>query len=119
MLLQMLKGKIHRATVTKADLHYEGSIGVDTQLLEAAGILPHEAVHVWNITNGERFETYALTLEAGSGMVQVNGAAARLVQAGDLVIIAAFCWMDEQAAKQHQPRVILVDERNRAVTSSS
>jgi aspartate 1-decarboxylase len=113
MLLQMLKGKIHRAAVTKADLNYEGSIGVDTQLLEASGILPNEAVHVWNITNGERFETYALALEAGSGAIQVNGAAARLSQPGDLVIIAAFCWMDEKEAQQHQPKVILVDEKNR------
>ncbi len=117
MLLKLMKGKIHRATVTKADLHYEGSIGVDSQLLEASGILPNEAVHVWNITNGERFETYALALKPGSGSIQVNGAAARLAQSGDLVIIAAFCWMEEAEARQHQPRVVLLDEANRTLSS--
>jgi aspartate 1-decarboxylase len=112
MLLKLMKSKIHRARVTQSDLHYEGSIGIDEDLLEAAGILPFEAVHVWNVNNGERFETYAIPMPRGSREIQVNGAAARLAQAGDLVIVAAFCWMDEQQARGYQPRVLLVGEGN-------
>jgi aspartate 1-decarboxylase len=115
MLVKLMKSKIHRAVVTQSDLHYEGSIGVDENLLRASGILPFEAVHVWNVNNAQRFETYAIPLAAGSGEICVNGAAARLAQAGDLVIIAAFCWVEDQAAVEHQPTVVLVGEGNRPI----
>ena len=114
-MLKMLKGKIHRARVTSADLDYEGSITIDETLLERAGILPHEAVQIWNVTNGERFETYAVAGAAGSGVVCVNGAAAHRVSAGDLIIIAAFAYMDEKKAQVWEPQLVFVDERNRAV----
>jgi len=113
MFLTLLKGKIHRATVTQCDLHYEGSISVDAALLERAGILAHEQVDVLNINNGERFTTYAIPAPAGSGTIGVNGAAARLAQKGDLVIIVAYARMDEAEARSHQPRVLLVDGVNR------
>jgi aspartate 1-decarboxylase len=112
MQVKLMKAKIHRATVTHSDLHYEGSIGIDEDLLEASGILPFEAVHVWNVNNAQRFETYALPMPRGSRQIQVNGAAARLAQAGDLVIVASFCWMDSQAARNHQPAVLLLGEGN-------
>ena len=113
MELTLLKGKIHRAAVTQCDLHYEGSISVDSALLERAGILPHEQVDVLNINNGERFTTYAITAPAGSGMIGINGAAARLAQKGDLVIIVAYARMEEAEAKSFQPRVLLVDANNK------
>src|SRR5712692_11487514 len=113
MLRRMLRSKIHRATVTRIDLDYEGSITVDVALMEAAGLLPYEAVWVWNIHNGERFETYVLAGGKGSGEVCLNGAAARKAQPGDLVIIAAFGWMEEQSARQYSPRVVMVDAQNR------
>ncbi len=113
MQLTLLKGKIHRAAVTQCDLHYEGSISVDATLMERAGILPHEQVDVLNINNGERFTTYAIPAPAGSGTIGVNGAAARLAQKGDLVIIIAYARMDEAQAKSFQPRVVLVDAANR------
>jgi len=113
MQLTLLKGKIHRAAVTQCDLHYEGSISVDAALMERAGILPHEQVDVLNINNGERFTTYAIPAPAGSGTVGVNGAAARLAQKGDLVIIIAYARMEEAEAKSFQPRVVLVDAANR------
>ena len=113
MLLTMMKGKIHRATVTGSDLHYEGSITVDPALLEASGILPHEQVDVLNITNGQRFTTYTIEAEnRGKGDIFINGAAARLVQKGDLVIICAFAQMSEEEAKSFSPKVILVDAAN-------
>jgi aspartate 1-decarboxylase len=115
MLREMLKSKIHRATITKADLNYEGSLSVDECLLDAAGILTHEAVHVWNINDGERFVTYALPAPAGSGEICLNGAAARLGQPGDKIIIATFGWMEDEAARKHVPVVVAVDERNRIV----
>jgi aspartate 1-decarboxylase len=96
----MLKSKIHRATVTQADLHYEGSVTIDQNLLNAADILPYEMVSIWNITNGNRFDTYALAGEPGSGVVCVNGAAARMVSPGDLIIIATFVAMDEAEANR-------------------
>ena len=115
MNLTMLKCKIHRATVTGADLNYEGSITIDPALLDASGILPFEQVDVLNINNGARFTTYAIkSKKRGSGEITVNGAAARLVQKGDLVIICAFASMDEKAAKKHQPTIILVDSKNQA-----
>lgn len=108
----ILKSKIHRATVTQSDLHYEGSLTVDSALLEAATILPYEAVHVWNVNSGQRFETYAMAGERDSGIMCVNGAAARLAQPGDLIIVAAFCWVDEETARRWAPRIVFVDERN-------
>ena len=113
MQLTLLKGKIHRATVTQCDLNYEGSISVDAALMERSGILPHEQVDVLNINNGERFTTYAIPAPAGSGTIGVNGAAARLAQKGDLVIIVAYARMEEAEAKSYSPRVLLVDGNNR------
>lgn len=113
MTRMMFKSKIHRATVTQAELHYEGSLTVDGSLLEAADILPNEQVHVWNVTRGTRLETYALAGKQGSGTVCVNGAGAHLIQPGDLVIIATFTPMDEAAARVHRPRIVRVDEQNR------
>ena len=116
MTLKMLKAKIHRATVTRADLNYEGSISIDSALMETAGLLPHEAVCVWNVTNGERFETYAIPGAANSGEIGVNGAAARRVQTGDLVIVAAFCHLEAAEARKHEPAVVFVDGDNKAVS---
>ena len=113
MLLTLLKGIIHRATVTQCDLNYEGSVSVDAALLERSGILAHEQVDVLNINNGERFTTYAIPAAAGSGMIGINGAAARLAQKGDLVIIVAYARMEEAEAKTFQPRVLLVDSNNK------
>ena len=112
MNLTLMKAKIHRATVTQADLHYEGSISVDEDLLDAAGILPYEKVDVLDISNGSRFTTYTIPAIRGSGAIQVNGAAARLVYKGDLVIIIAYCGLDENEAKGFKPKVVLVDENN-------
>ena len=109
----MLKSKIHRATVTHNDVDYEGSVTLDCDLLEAADILPFEAVHVWNVTRGTRFETYAMPGAAGSGVVCVNGAAAHLAKPGDLVIVATFTSLDETTARQHRPRIIVLDDSNR------
>jgi aspartate 1-decarboxylase len=117
--VKMMKAKLHRATVTQSDLHYEGSIGIDTDLLTRSGILPNEAVHVWNVNTGQRWETYAIPMPAGSGEIQVNGAAARLAQVGDLVIIAAFSWMPESAAATHIPRVVLLDGDNLPLSPST
>jgi len=115
----MLSSKIHRATVTRTDLDYEGSITVDAALLEAAGMLPYEAVWVWNVHNGERFETYVLAGRRGSGDICLNGAAARKAQPGDLVIIATFAWLEEQSARQHNPRVVQVDAQNRLISRAA
>jgi aspartate 1-decarboxylase len=113
MQLTLLKGKIHRATVTQCDLNYEGSISVDAALMERSGILPNEQVDVLDINNGERFTTYAIPAPAGSGTIGINGAAARLAQKGDLVIIVAYARMEEAEAKNFTPRVLLVDGNNR------
>lgn len=115
MTRKLLRGKIHRATVTGAELHYDGSVTIDRALMEQADLVSHEAVHVWNVINGERFETYAIPGERGSGVVCVNGAAAHRVNKGDLVIIAAFSWMEEEEARAWQPRVVFVDDENRPV----
>jgi aspartate 1-decarboxylase len=109
----MLKSKIHRATLTGADLQYEGSITIDKDLMEAADIIPYEAVCVWDVNNGSRFETYAIEGERGSGVVCVNGAAARMVAPNDLVIIASFVSMDNAEALAHEPRLVFVDDKNR------
>lgn len=113
MLRTFLRSKIHRATVTQADLNYVGSITVDSALLAAAEILPHEQVDVLNVTNGQRLTTYAIPGEANSGIIGINGAAAHLVNPGDLVIIVCYAQYTEQEIKDHRPRVILVDEQNR------
>lgn len=113
MRLQLLKSKLHRATVTQADLDYEGSLTLDEDLMEAADILEHEAVHVWNVTRGTRLVTYAMRGERGSGVVCINGAAAHLVKQGDLVIIATYCEVDAEEARRHQPQVVLLGENNR------
>jgi aspartate 1-decarboxylase len=113
MQLNMLKAKIHRATVTHAELHYEGSIAIDGNLLDAAGIREYEQIHAWNVNNGERFVTYALRAEEGSGIISVNGSAAHRAQPGDLVIIAAFVSMTAVEAEQHQPNLVYVDANNR------
>lgn len=113
MLLTMMKGKIHRAVCTGADLNYNGSITVDPVLLRAAGILEHEQVDVLDITNGTRLTTYAIKAKkAGSGEITINGAAAHLIKKGDLLIICAFAQMKPKAAAKHKPGVILVDAKN-------
>jgi aspartate 1-decarboxylase len=113
MRRSMLKSKLHRATVTEANADYEGSLTVDVALLEAADILPFEEIHVWNVTGGSRLRTYAMAGERDSGLICVNGAAARLVQPGDRIIIATFAWLEEEEVRRHRPRVVLIDERNR------
>jgi aspartate 1-decarboxylase len=113
MLIEILKSKIHRATVTDACLDYEGSITIDRELIQAAGLFPYEKVHVLNINNGERFETYIMEGESKSGIVCLNGAAARLVQKNDLIIIAAYTLMTPEEAKSWQPKVVKVNEKNR------
>lgn len=112
MTRNMFKSKIHRAVVTDADLEYEGSVTLDTNLLEAADILPFEAVHIWNVTRGTRLQTYALEGERGSGVCCINGAAAHLMKKGDRVIIATFTELSEEQARSHKPTVVLVNDRN-------
>jgi aspartate 1-decarboxylase len=112
---RMLKSKIHRATLTDAHVDYEGSITVDSALLKAADILEHEAVWVWDVTNGSRFETYAIAGEPGSGVVCVNGAAAHLVSIGDLVIVASFADLTDAEAHSWHPTVVRVDAENRPI----
>ena len=113
MTLTMLKSKIHRATVTEAELDYVGSITIDKNLLEASGILEYEKVLVVDITNGSRLETYTIAGERGSGTVCLNGAAAKLINKGDTVIIMAFADMDEKEAKEYKPTVVFVDGENK------
>ena len=118
MLLNMFKGKLHRATVTDANLSYEGSITIDKTLLEASGILPYEQVQVYNLTNGARFTTYVIEGEYNNREICINGAAARLARKGDMVIIAAYVMMSEEEAKSFAPKNILVDADNRMVNQS-
>ena len=113
MRLNIFKSKIHRATVTHADLDYEGSVTIDSDLLDAANILPNEAVHIWNVTRGTRLITYALPGPRGSGVICINGAAAHLNRPGDLVIIATYADMEPEEARSYVPVVIRVDEKNR------
>jgi aspartate 1-decarboxylase len=117
MLLELLHAKIHRATITDACLHYQGSIGVDSALLARAGMRVHQRVQVLNLNNGERFETYLIAEPADSGAVVVNGAAARLVQKGDLVILCTYCQVEAREAEHHQPTVLLMDAGNRLVSA--
>lgn len=116
MILTMMKGKIHRATVTQADLHYEGSISIDRDLLDLSGILPNEQVDILNITNGERFTTYAITAPRGSKTFGLNGAAARRVQLGDKIIIITYAQMEAEVAKTYEPRVVLLDADNEVMS---
>jgi len=113
MHLTLLKAKIHRATVTHSELNYEGSVAIDGLLLDATGIREFEQVHVWDVTNGSRFTTYAIRADEGSGIISLNGGAARHVQVGDLVIIAAFASMDAAEAATFQPDLVYVDAGNR------
>ena len=115
MLRTMLTSKIHRATVTQADLHYVGSVTIDADLLDAADLLPGEQVAIVDVTNGARLETYVISGERGSGVIGINGAAAHLVHPGDLVIIIAYGQMDSAEARDHQPRIVHVDADNRIV----
>jgi aspartate 1-decarboxylase len=118
MRLEVFKSKIHRATVTEADLDYEGSVTIDEGLMEAAEILDHEAVHIWNVTRGTRLQTYAVRGGRGSGVICINGAAAHLMKPGDVVIIATFASMEAAEARAHAPKVVLVDGANRIVEQS-
>ena len=119
MLRTMMKSKIHRATVTQADLHYVGSVTVDEDLLDAADLLPGELVHIVDIDNGARLETYTIAGPRGSGIIGINGAAARLVHPGDLVILIAYGQLETAQAKELQPRVVFVDSENRIIGTGS
>ncbi len=112
MLLEFLQAKIHRATVTDSCLHYQGSIGVDGDLIAQAGMHSNQRIQVLNVTNGERFETYLIPAPAGSKSVIINGAAARLAQRGDVVILCTYCLLDKSEAEQHYPNILLLDEQN-------
>lgn len=116
MLREVLKSKIHRAQVTDANLNYRGSITIDPVLLRLADIVDYEKVHVVDINNGNRFETYAIPGIPDSGEICLNGAAARLVQVGDLVIVMTYAWMDAEELARHQPRIVHVDDRNKPVS---
>ncbi len=119
MLVNMLKGKIHRATVTQAELNYVGSITVDEELLEASGIHEYELVQVVNINNGSRFETYTIAGEKGSGVICLNGAAARQAQTGDKIIIMAYAMMTEEEIKKYPPNIVFVDDENKIVKKTT
>lgn len=118
MEVSMFKSKIHRATVTHADLDYEGSVTIDAELLKQANILEFESVHIWNVTRGSRVVTYALAGPPNSGAICINGAAAHLNQPGDVVILATFAHMSREEAAQHRPTVVRVDEKNRALSGT-
>lgn len=113
MRRRMFASKIHRATVTVADVDYEGSVTIDADLLDVAGILEWEEVHIWDVTNGARLATYAIAGPRGSGVIGINGAAAHLVHPGDVVILATFVELDDAEAREHQPTAVFVDDHNR------
>jgi aspartate 1-decarboxylase len=115
MQRHLMKSKVHRATITSADLHYEGSLSLDQDLMDAADLVTHEEIQVVNVNNGARFTTYVIPGPRGSGVVQLNGAAARLGLPGDLVILIAYGVFDEAEVERHSPRVVFVDEQNRIV----
>lgn len=115
MILTLLKAKLHRARVTQCDLHYEGSISIDADLLERSGIVPNEQVDVLNINNGARFTTYAIEAPRGSRMFGINGAAARLAQLGDPIMVIAYCQMPAEEARNYKPSVVLLDEHNEVI----
>lgn len=118
MFIEVLKSKIHRATVTEANLNYIGSITIDEDLMKAAGIFENEKVQVVNINNGERFETYVIKGEKGSGTICLNGAAARLVQVGDKIIIMAYCLITLEEYSHHKPKIVFVDDENKIIRLS-
>ncbi len=119
MMRTMLKSKIHRATVTDCDLHYVGSITIDADLLDAADILEHEQVHVVDVDNGSRFETYTIAGERGSGEMKVNGAAARLVHRGDTIIVISYAQYSREEMEHYEPRVVHVDRENRIIAADA
>lgn len=119
MFLTMFKSKIHRATVTEANLNYVGSITIDKTLLDKAGILPGEKVQIVNNNNGERLETYTIEGQKDSGMICLNGAAARLVQPGDKIIIIAYCMLDSKEAKEFKPNILILDDKNKIIEELS
>ena len=112
MIRKMLQGKLHRVKVTQADLHYEGSCAIDQDFLDASGILENEAIHIWNVTNGNRFSTYAIAAERGSRIISVNGAAAHCADVGDILIIASYVTMPDDVARNWQPKVAYFDGDN-------
>ena len=115
MFRTLLKSKIHRVAVTHCELHYEGSCAIDEDLLDAANIAENEQIHIWNVNNGERFVTYAIKGERGSGMISVNGSAARCAVVGDLVIIAAFAQVHNDQLAGHEPQLVFVDDKNKQI----
>lgn len=115
MRIEVLKSKIHRAKITQAELHYVGSITIDEDLMDAANLLPNEKVQIVNVNNGERLETYVIKGERGSGMVCLNGPAARKAQVGDIVIIISYCSLDFEEAKKHEPILVFPDSHNKLV----
>ena len=119
MQRSMLKSKLHRVTTTHAELHYIGSCAIDENLLEAADIKEYEEVQIWNVTNGERFATYAIRAERGSGVISVNGSAARRAAPGDLLIIASFAAYEDSELANHKPKLVFVDERNQMTELAS
>lgn len=118
MQLTLLKAKIHRATVTHAELHYEGSCAIDGDLLDLAGIREYEQIHIYNVNNGERFVTYAIRADEGSGVISINGAAAHRASPGDLVIICAYAALDAAEAAKHKPMLVYVDRENRVIRTN-
>lgn len=119
MFIEMLRLKLHRVRITETHLDYEGSCAIDRQLLRVSGLKPFEKIAIYNVNNGERFETYAIEAKAHSGTISLNGAAARKGQVGDIIIIAAFAWLTDEEAAQHQPCLIYVDENNRPLLSTT
>ena len=115
MFRTLLKSKIHRVKTTHAELHYEGSCAIDEDLLDASGIVENEQIHIWNIDNGERFVTYAIKGQRGTGMISVNGSAARRAAVGDLLIIAAFAQVHEDQIASHKPKLVFVNDQNQQV----
>ncbi len=119
MQITMLKAKLHRATVTRSELGYEGSCAIDGTILDLAGIKEYEQIQIYNINNGERFTTYAIRAENGSGVFSVNGAAARLACPGDLIIVCAYTILNEQEAEEHKPKLVYFNNKNEVVRSAS
>jgi len=119
MQVTLLKAKLHRARVTHAELDYEGSCAIDGRLLDAAGMHDYEQIQIYNVTNGERFTTYAMRAEAGSGIISINGAAAHRAKPGDIIIICAYCQVTSAEAASHKPRLIYLDEHNRVTRTSN
>lgn len=119
MVITLLKSKLHRVTTTQVELDYEGSCAIDGELMDAAGILAYEQIHIYNLANGERFTTYAIRAEEGSGTISVNGAAAHKANVGDLLIIATYAQLDAEVAHQFKPTLVYVDENNRIARTSN